>query len=531
MKRSIVFVLTSLLLMISTSLVFAGGGQSTGGGRAGNRTITINTGASTGADAAWKAVADAYMKKHPDTNVVVDLKPGEGYGEWVQNVYNTANPVADIVAGNMAGSMAYGKSINFMEYVDLKSPYSSGSWRDQFNFSAQILESSGEFLFLSLESVQVFWVYNKDIFAKAGVQPPKTWNELISVCQQIQSAGYQPIAMAGDFDSFWSGAMGWISRIYPDQITRSLLNVYRAQPGDYNYDPDVDGTWKYDPTDPYNDVPSRVNVNWVRVYKAIVDGVYKPDSDGMRTIWENIAKVFPRYAGGDSMFGTKDALPLFYQGKAAIMMNGGWFLIQFKNDMAKLAAGQEITSGGQAVTGVSKFDIGTFNMPTMEGAGIEAKARTIELPVGFLSAIKKDKAHDDLVVDFLMFFSSSEGMSTYLNAGLANGLGVNGPSLVYGVSLPPDIQSIFDNLEFIGNSDKNFNIVVNWGMQGSGGDIMESFRLFYDYAYSYLSGKTSVDQFLASHKANINQYLDQAMSASGISRNDLNNPQNAPTGQ
>jgi ABC-type glycerol-3-phosphate transport system substrate-binding protein len=531
MKRKTRFLLGMVFVLVPAVMSFAGGGQSAGGGGGTSKTVTINTGASTGAEAAWKAVGDAYMKKRPDVKVVVDMKPSEGYGEWVQNVYNTANPTADIVAGNMAGSMAYGKSINFMEYVDLKSPYSSGSWKDQFNFGAQKLESSGESIFLSLESVQVFWVYNKDIFAKAGVQPPKTWNELISVCQKIQAAGYQPIAMAGDFDSFWSGAMGWVSRIYADQATRSMINVYRAQPGDYNYDPDIDGIWKYDPTDPYNDEPSRVNVNWVRVFKAIVDGVYKPDSQGMRTIWENLAKVFPEYAGGDSMFGTKDAMPLFYQGKAAMAMNGGWFLMQFKNDMAKLAAGQEITSNNQAITGVAKFDIGTFNMPTIEGPGIESKVRTIEIPVGFLSAIKKDKAHDDLVVDFLMFLSSAEGMSAFLNAGLANGYNVSGPSLVYGVTLPPDIQSMFDNLEFIGNADKEFNIAVNWGMQGSGGDIMESFRLFYDYAYNYLSGKTTVDQFLASHKANINQYLDQAMILSGISRKDIDNPQNAPTGQ
>jgi ABC-type glycerol-3-phosphate transport system substrate-binding protein len=523
--------LWAVILFLPAAMIFAGGGgqQSSSGV---NKTITINTSASTGGEAAWKAVGEAYMKLHPEVSVVVDLKPGEGYSDWVQNVYNTTNPNADIVAGNMAGSMAYGKSINFMEYIDMKSPYSNGAWRDQFNFVAQDYDSGrGELLFLSLDSVQVFWVYNKDIFAKVGVQPPKTWNELIAVCQKIQAAGYQPIAMAGDFDSFWSGAMGWVARIYADQTTRSLINTFRAQPGDYNYDPDVDGVWKYDPSDPYNDDAAKVNVNWVRVYKSIVDGVYKPDSQGMRTLWENFAKVFPQYAGGDTMFGTKDALPLFYQGKAAMMMNGGWFLMQFKNDMAKLAAGQEITSGNNTISGVNKFELGTFNMPSVEGPGIDAKARTIELPVGFLSAIKKDKAHDDLVIDFLMYYSSKEGMSAFLNAGLANGYNVNGPSLVYGVQLPVDVQAMFDNLTFIGNSDKVFNIAVAWGMQGSGGDIMESFRLFYDYSYSYLLGRTTLDEWLASHKANIFQYLDQAMIQSNISRNDLNNPQNAPTGQ
>lgn len=38
-------------------------------------TITINTQAGPGADAAWQAVADAYMEKHPDVEVVIDLKP------------------------------------------------------------------------------------------------------------------------------------------------------------------------------------------------------------------------------------------------------------------------------------------------------------------------------------------------------------------------------------------------------------------------------------------------------------------------
>jgi ABC-type glycerol-3-phosphate transport system substrate-binding protein len=533
MKRF--FWLAALMALVSAAgMVFAGGGgqQSAGqGAPAANRTITINVGSSVGGEAGWKAVAAEYMKKNPDVNVVVDLKAGDGYAEWVQSVYNTANPVADIVLGNLAGSMAMGKSINFLEYADLKSPYSNGAWRDQFNFKAQDFGTGGEMIFLNLDSVQVFWAYNKDIFDKVGVKPPRTWNELIAVCEKLQAAGYQPIAMPGDFDSFYGGTMGWIARIYTDQTTRSLINVYRSQPGDYNYDPDVDGVWKYDPTDPYNDDASRVNVNWVRVYKSVIDGVYKPDSEGIKTLWTNIAKVFPKYAGGDAMFGTKDPLPLFYQGKAAMMMNGGWFLMQFKNDMDKLAKGQEITSGDNAITGVTKFTLGTFNNPSFEGPGIEAPARTIEMPIGFISALKKDKAHDDLVVDFLMYYSSKEGMSAYLSAGINAGLNLNGPSLVYGVTLPPDIQVLFDNLSFVGNSDKGFGILGGWGVQGSGGDIMESMRAFYDYSYSYLSGKTNLDQWLASHKANILQYIPVAMEQDKISMNDLKNPQNAPTGQ
>ena len=169
--------------------------------------ITINTSASVGSEEAWTAVANAYMAKHPEVNVVVDLKPSENYSQWVQNMFATENPTADIVNINEAGAISSGKSINWLEYVYNDSPYSDGIWADQFNFSAQVLDLvRNEMTALSLDSVQVLWVYNKDIFAKVGVEPPKTWDEFVTVCEKLEAAGYQPIALAGDYDSCWAGA-------------------------------------------------------------------------------------------------------------------------------------------------------------------------------------------------------------------------------------------------------------------------------------------------------------------------------------
>jgi ABC-type glycerol-3-phosphate transport system substrate-binding protein len=380
---------------------------------------------------------------------------------------------------------------------------------------------------LSLESVQVLWLYNKDIFAKVGVQPSKTWNELIQVCDKLIAAGYQPLAIPGDFNSFWSMQMGWLAQIYADQTTRSQINTIRAQPGDYLYDPDLDGIWKYNPTDPFNDDQWKVNQNPVRFWKALAEGRIDPASQGFRTVWQNFAKVFPKYSGGDAFFGTSDGAPLFYQGKAAMVVDGAWGILNFKTNMDKLTSGQEIKSGEKVITGVQKFELGTFNMPSMEGPGIEAPARTIEVAVGFLGAVKKDKAHNDLVADFMMYYSSKEGYSRAMTAALAAGGSVSGPPLVYGVELPADIQPLFANLSFIGNCQKGFGQALARGV----GEVQEAQRLFYDYSQSYLTGKTTIDQWLASHKAQTLRYIDQGMAAQKISRNDLNNPQNAPTGQ
>lgn len=496
-------------------------------------TITVNVQAGPGAETAWKAVADAYMEKNPDVNVVVDLKPTEGYGDWLQNVFTSGgDTTTDIVNINLAGATKTGKSINFLEYADMDSPYSDGIWTDQFEFRQQVVDqANGTWDALSLDSVQVVWLYNKDIFEEVGVQPPKTWDEFVDVCQKLMDAGYQPLSVAGDFDSFWSTYMGWLAQIYADQTTRSMINVYRAQKGDYCYDPDVDADWEYDPADPFNDDTWKVNTNTVRAYKAFKDGEYDPASEGMRTVWTNLAKVFPKYAGGDAFFGTKDGIPLFYQGKAAITLDGAWRLVNYKNDMEKIASGEEITNKDEKIEGVQKFNIGTFNMPSMEGEGIEAPARTIEVANGFLGAVKKDKEHDAKVVDFLMFFSSSEGMGTYINAGIEDGLVINGPSLVYDVELPEDVAVLFEGLEFIGNCQKGSGTMLARGMASTNGDIQESYRQFYDYSYDYLSGKTTIDDWLAAHKANLEQYFPESMEKSGISESDLENPQNAPTGQ
>lgn len=494
-------------------------------------TINVNVQAGPGVKEGWEAVAKGYMEKHPKVKVVVDLKPAEGYPEWIKSMFGSANPTADLVNINLAGPASTGKDVNYMEYINNKSPYSDGIWKDQFNFELQGGKDLARNTWnnLSLESVQVLWCYNRNIFKTVGVEPPKTWKELIAVSEKIKAAGIQPIAIPGDFNSFWSMQMGWLAQIYADQTTRSMLETYRAKEGDYNYDPGVDGKFKFDPKDPYNDDPWKVNQNPVRAFKAIKDGLYKPDSDGMKTVMSSLKEVFPKYAGGAAFFGTKDGLPLFYQGKAAMYVDGAWRLAMFKNDMDKLTKGEEIKTGdNKKIEGVQKFELGTFNMPSMEGPGIEAPARTIEVAIGFIGAVKKDKAHDDLVVDFLMYYSSKDGYSKFMSEALKAGWTPAGPPLVNGVELPPEYASLFKDLKFIGNCQKGQGQMM---ARGAPGDVQESLRDWYQYTQDFFNGKINVDQWAAKHKENILKYFPQALKAAKINESDLNNPQNAPTGK
>ncbi len=524
------------LIALAASALFAGGAAEEGPTaeavtpvveRSG--TITISLVAGPGSQDAWQAVADGYQAIHPNVRVNVELKPTEGIGDWVRTQFTDPNPTADLININYAHAYKGDRAVNFMEYANQDSPYSDGRWIDQFNFELQTKDlATNEWDSLSLESVQVLWVYNRTIFDDVGISPPSTWDEFVEVAEALEAAGYQPLAVAGDFNSFWAGAMGWLAQIYVDQTTRSMINVYRAQPGDYNFDPDVDGVWQYDPSDPFNDDPWKVNTNKSRVFKAILEGDYRGDTEGLKTVWANMARMFPQYAGGDAFFGTTDAVPLFYQGRAAILLDGAWRLPLFKNDMDKLAAGEEIVSGERTIEGVQRFEIGTFNMPSMEGPGIEASARTIEVPVGFIGAIKKNQAQSDLVADFLMYYSSSEGFSRFMSAGLEGGWTPAGPPLVHGVELPDEYALMFEDLEFIGNVQKSYGASM---ARGAPADVQESLREWYSYTQDLLTGRISIDRWATLHQENIMRYIDVSMRSENVSRSDIENPQNTPTGE
>lgn len=509
------------------------GDDANAGAEGGDKTITVSTQNTEGEEAGWKAVAAAYTEKHPDVNIIVDLKPVEGYDQWATNVFNNNETTSvDIVNINLAAEAASGKSINYADYMENDSPYSGGPWKEQFEYDMQTVDAgTGSFNALSLQSVKVLWLYNQDIFDEVQVDIPTTWSELIDVCEKIQAAGYQPIAMPGDYDSFYSGTMGWLAQVYADQTTRSTIDIWRSQPGDYTYDPTIDDYYTYDPTDPFNDDTTKVTRNPVRFFAAVKDGTYSAITPGMKTVWNSFAEVFPKYAGNEVMFGTnkEGAKTLFYQGKAAMYVDGGWGIVQFANDMAKLASGQEISFSdeGGAVEDVVGFTLGTFDMPSMEGEGIEAKARTIEVSNGFLGAVSKSQDHDDLVMDFMMFYSSSEGMSAFMDAAIADGYTPSGPSLVYGVNYPEDIQNAFKNLTMIGNVQKSYGQSLARGFA----EIPESYRAFYDYCLEFLQGKIDVDQFLEKHQANIDENFETGMTNSKITLEDLANPANEPTGE
>lgn len=504
--------------------------------------ITISTQMSEAAEAGWKAVADGYKKHHPEAEVVVDLKPGDSYSDWVKGIAaDYMSSEVDIVAINLVNERTSDMVVNWNEYMEETNPYDAEGkpWKETFSYESQVRSpTDGSFDALSLFSVQVKWFYNADIFEECGVEAPKTWDELVDICEKIDAKGYQPICIEGSYDSFYAMRMGWLSQMYADQTTRSTVEVVRAQPGDYCYDPDVDGKFELDVTDPWNDDTTNYTVNDVRFWAAVKDGTLSANTPGTVAVWENFKKVFPKYAGGDAFFGTLDGLPAFYQGKAAMTVHVGGFAIAFENTMKKAEAGEEVTTkdadgNDVAIEGIKRFKLGAFNMPSMTNESgkwgvdevFQAPVRTIEVPTGFLGAFNRSAEHTAQVVDFMMYYCSAEGMSLYLNAMLGAQGSVDGPCLVYGVEYPADIAAAFEDTEFIGNCQKGRGQAFARGIA----DNQESTRKFYDLAQQCLKGEITCEQYAEEMAKQHLSYFDQVLPKS-IALSDLENPANEPVG-
>jgi multiple sugar transport system substrate-binding protein len=178
----------------------SGGGGSTGGALEGRGPITFATGKDTSGFlpkqvAAWNA-------EHPDEKVEIKELPenaNDQRQQMVQNAQNQSDAFSvlnmDVVWTSEFAANQWIEQLPEDKFPDLKNlvpaTVETAKYRDKLY--AIPITSDGGLLY-----------YRTDLLTKAGVQPPKTWDEMTAACQKVQALpeGKGIGCYAGQFEKY-----------------------------------------------------------------------------------------------------------------------------------------------------------------------------------------------------------------------------------------------------------------------------------------------------------------------------------------
>ena len=139
-----------------------------------------------------------FEKKHPDVKVEIVVHQNDAYKTKLPVAMGGGNP-PDIFHSWGGGWLG--------EFVEAGQVYDLTDKVDADRFAPTALEAAtydGKIMGLPLAMDMVPVWYNKEVFEKYGVKPPKTWDELMQAIETFKKNGVIPIALANK--TKWTGA-------------------------------------------------------------------------------------------------------------------------------------------------------------------------------------------------------------------------------------------------------------------------------------------------------------------------------------
>jgi raffinose/stachyose/melibiose transport system substrate-binding protein len=173
----------------------------------------------------WDDVAKQYMAAHPETKVEINYQQDD--------LYETIG-LQNLLAGRNAPDIYFewtGERLRQRQkdgYVaDITEQFTTGPLKGIFSddtLKGYSLDGKTVMVPYSADVTNVMW-YNKALLTQAGVQPPKTWEELVAACATLNQAGTIPIT-TGNKDLWpagnWFGHLA--SRVVGEDVYAQTLS-------------------------------------------------------------------------------------------------------------------------------------------------------------------------------------------------------------------------------------------------------------------------------------------------------------------
>jgi raffinose/stachyose/melibiose transport system substrate-binding protein len=144
----------------------------------------------------WKEIAQSFMASHPGVKVDVQYLENEAYKKKLTTLLQSPDRPHIIYSW---GGGVMREQIKAGVIEDLSSSMSA-EWRERFSPAAiQAYTLNGKIYGVPMLVSQVGFFYNKELFAKAGVDANaiKTWDDLLGAVKKLKAAGITPIIVGG----------------------------------------------------------------------------------------------------------------------------------------------------------------------------------------------------------------------------------------------------------------------------------------------------------------------------------------------
>ncbi len=456
----------------------------------------------------FEILGKKYREIHPDVTVSVQIVPGEGYATWIRAAVAGGEQTApDIFNINMThGYFESGKAISLKPYLLGINPYTGKPWIESFHREyIQLLRVGGDYPQVPLNFVEIGFFYNKDIFSKAGVKSPETWTDYMQVCGTIRDAGFIPVSIGGDLDSYWQGTVGWVVRVLCDAYFFETVPLVMAKLGDFDFDPETDGKYRLDPNDPYCDL--LVNVPKERTLQAILDGAISFDGQQMREIYTRIRQFSRFWQRGYNGANAAMAYQLFLTGKSAMMLSASPTVLSMEYDMKDLAPGE-------------RFQWGIFRIPSISDSSlVKIKIRGAGGPLPVYGVIRKNATQHDLAADFLMFLMRPESCTILMQETLKDEQALAGPFAIKDVPMPREMEEKFTPFLGLGREKLEFRGLM---------DEQESVWRWCIIAQDFMADRMTIETFLEEYQLLMLQAIPRVIKMQDLDMNPQTRDNNLP---
>jgi ABC-type glycerol-3-phosphate transport system substrate-binding protein len=263
----------------------------------------------------FREVADEFEKIHPDTRVeIIDVPVGQR--EWLvtQLTAGQAPEILNVNVENVWQDVQKGWYIPLDKYLEAPNPYvkpgepGSRQWWDLFKYqdiSRSKAAPDGKMYCITLDMIETGIIYNKKIFAKLGLQPPKDWEDFMRIHEVIQKSGYVPMLV--DVGSL----ADWGVDLTFDQLYRDIRPTLDLK------------------KDPKRDVFYKGYLDWDELAFLNRKGFFTEQDPRWREIFR-ILKAWRKYMPKD--LGATDFGREFIQGKGAMYWTSSLFVQKLIRD-------------------------------------------------------------------------------------------------------------------------------------------------------------------------------------------------------